>query len=423
VSSEPFAIIPDTGEVIEFRRPDLGLPGEVVSTTRTSLVLRPDLSLEQWKRVGEQLHHIEHGHQWWIGDWWAYGEHSYGERKALTDSKDWRGPKFQACADAGTVCRAFETSRRREVVPFTHHREVAGLPAEEADELLDWCEREHAATGKVPPKHELRAEVAQRNKRRADPGKAGTGRIEDLHAAAEAGLKYGTIYADPPWLYGNQGTRAATSKHYDGMTVGEIAALPIDKLAADDAHLHLWTTNGFLFECPKIFDAWGFEFRSSFIWAKTQIGIGNYWRNSHEFLLTAIRGDAKRFLDDAKDMKSWVVDDNDRSWFECARGRHSAKPEQVRRMIERASPLQRLELFARDRTDGWFYWGNEVVPNLRTGKPVVPASIEADVNEPPLPFDELTSIAAPNQVTPRERKPVRAIEPPVDVPLPFDDLR
>ena len=28
MSSEPFAIIPDTGEVIEFRRPDLGLPGE-----------------------------------------------------------------------------------------------------------------------------------------------------------------------------------------------------------------------------------------------------------------------------------------------------------------------------------------------------------------------------------------------------------
>jgi hypothetical protein len=31
----------------------------------------------------------------------------------------------------------FETSRRREVVPFTHHREVAALPPADADRLLD----------------------------------------------------------------------------------------------------------------------------------------------------------------------------------------------------------------------------------------------------------------------------------------------
>src|SRR5262249_23575114 len=149
----------------------------------------------------------------------------------------------------------------------------------------------------------------------------------------QEGRTFGTIYADPPWLYSNQGTRAATSRHYSGLTVEELCALPVGKLAAPDAHLHLWTTNGFLFEAPKLFAAWGFEFRSSFVWVKPQIGIGNYWRNSHEFLLTAVRGDAKSFRNR-----------NLRSWLECRRGPHSAKPEAVRALVERASPGPRLEL-------------------------------------------------------------------------------
>lgn len=173
--------------------------------------------------------------------------------------------------------------------------------------------------------------------------------VADLAKLVEAGTKFGTIYADPPWLYDNQGTRASTGNHYDGLTVDELCALPIGDLTADDAHLHLWTTNGFLFDCPRIFGAWGFEFRSSFVWVKSQIGIGNYWRNSHEFVLTAIRGDAKSFSDHTL-----------RSWLECDRGRHSAKPEQVRGFIEKASPGPYLELFGRRSAPGWAVWGNQI---------------------------------------------------------------
>lgn len=173
--------------------------------------------------------------------------------------------------------------------------------------------------------------------------------IADLDRLAGNGRKFGTIYADPPWLYDNQGTRASTGNHYDGLTVDQLCALPVADLAADDAHLHLWTTNGFLFDCPRIFDAWGFEFRSSFVWVKGQIGIGNYWRNSHEFLLTAIRGNAKRFNDHSI-----------RSWLECDRGVHSAKPEQVRSFIERSSPGPYLELFGRRSAPNWAVWGNQI---------------------------------------------------------------
>ena len=171
----------------------------------------------------------------------------------------------------------------------------------------------------------------------------------DLHKLIERGARFGAIYADPPWVYDNQGTRAATGNHYGGLTVDELCALPVRELAAPDAHLHLWTTNAFLFDCPRIFDAWGFEFRSSFVWVKPQMGIGNYWRNSHEFLLTAIRGNAKRFSD--RTLKSWL---------DCDRSRHSEKPFIVRDYIRRASPGPYLEMFARTPAEGWTVWGNEI---------------------------------------------------------------
>ena len=114
--------------------------------------------------------------------------------------------------------------------------------------------------------------------------------IADLHRLADFGARFGTLYADPPWSYQNQGTRGRTDQHYTSLTLGQIAQLPIRRLAAGRAHLWLWTTNAYLFECPRLFDAWGFEFKASYVWVKPQMGIGNYIRNSHELLLLAVRG-------------------------------------------------------------------------------------------------------------------------------------
>lgn len=170
--------------------------------------------------------------------------------------------------------------------------------------------------------------------------------VEDLDSLKE---QYGTIYADPPWQYGNQGTRAATDNHYNTMTVDALCAMPVERAALPDAHLHLWTTNAFLFDAKRVIEAWGFEYKSAFVWVKDQIGIGNYWRVSHEFLLTAVRGDAKRF-----------EDKNLRSWLQAPRQQHSRKPEEVRAMIERASPGPYLELFGRRGMENWTVLGDQV---------------------------------------------------------------
>jgi hypothetical protein len=70
------------------------------------------------------------------------GEQRYGERKAIVDAEEREGPAYQTCRNAASICRAFplESSRRRELLTFNHHVEVASLPSDEADALLDWCE-------------------------------------------------------------------------------------------------------------------------------------------------------------------------------------------------------------------------------------------------------------------------------------------
>jgi len=163
---------------------------------------------------------------------------------------------------------------------------------------------------------------------------------------------FGCIYADPPWNYGNQGTRAAQGGHYNGMSVEDICKLPVARLPLPNAHLHLWTTNAFLFEARQVLEAWGFTYKSCFVWVKPQMGIGNYWRVSHEFLLLGVRG-ALSFSN--KGLKSWG---------EFKRGRHSAKPERVRDLIQRASPGEYLEMFARRPVTGWWTWGNEIERDL-----------------------------------------------------------
>jgi N6-adenosine-specific RNA methylase IME4 len=177
--------------------------------------------------------------------------------------------------------------------------------------------------------------------------------VADLHELARTGPKFGTIYADPPWAYKNKATRASAASHYPTMSLAELAELPVADLAAPSCHLHLWTTNAFLFEAPKIMDAWGFEYQDLFVWCKPQLGLGNYWRVSHEFLLLGVRGELRHFQ--ARDL---------RSWGGYKRDRHSSKPEQVRLLIERASPGPRLELFARRQAPGWWAWGNEIERDL-----------------------------------------------------------
>ena len=178
--------------------------------------------------------------------------------------------------------------------------------------------------------------------------------VADLGVLVDQGAEFPTIYADPPWPYANRAARGAAEKHYRTLTLDAICDEPVKQLAAQKAHLHLWTTNAFLQEAFDVIRAWGFQYKSCLIWVKPQLGMGNYWRVSHEFLLLGVRGGL------------CFRDRTCRSWLSARRTVHSRKPFAVRALIERVSPAPYLELYGREEhpnTD-WTVYGDQVERRL-----------------------------------------------------------
>jgi len=167
-------------------------------------------------------------------------------------------------------------------------------------------------------------------------------------------VRYRTILADPPWGTRNQQGGYGAVRHYPLMTTAEICALPVSRLAEDDAHLWLWVTNGDIFETgPAVMGAWGFSYRSCLTWIKPRFGLGHYLRNQTEHLLLGVRGRAP------------VLFKGQGTWTYAPLQEHSHKPEEQYAIIERCSPGPYLELFARRKRPGWHSWGNQVECDVR----------------------------------------------------------
>lgn len=164
--------------------------------------------------------------------------------------------------------------------------------------------------------------------------------------------KYRVIYADPPWKYGNNMPEYFTEQadHYPLMTIKEVAAMPIEEIAQDNAVLFLWVTSPILDECFEVVKAWGFEYKASFIWDKVKHNMGHYNSVRHEILLVCTRGscmpDVQKLFDSVQ-----VIERSDR---------HSGKPEVFREIIDTIYPSgNRIELFARNIVENWEVYGNE----------------------------------------------------------------
>ena len=168
--------------------------------------------------------------------------------------------------------------------------------------------------------------------------------------------KYQIIYADPPWelkagspnLHAKkQGNRPLC---YPTMTIEEIRSLPVGNLVNGDAVLFLWTINKYIEDAYGIARAWGFIPSTMLVWCKKPKGrgMGGTFGISTEYLLFARRGSLK-----ARE-RHWST------WFEASRQAHSVKPEVARGIIDKCFGGNKLELFARQKVDGWSCWGNEV---------------------------------------------------------------
>jgi hypothetical protein len=115
------------------------LPGTVTATSWTP---PKGMKSEQWVSAGATLSKIEGMVQFWLGDWWAFGEHHYGDRAQAIRDGSLGDYSLQTLANYAWVARAVKASHRREVLSFKHHEMVVGLPAKQQRQWLDRAEHE-----------------------------------------------------------------------------------------------------------------------------------------------------------------------------------------------------------------------------------------------------------------------------------------
>lgn len=182
-------------------------------------------------------------------------------------------------------------------------------------------------------------------------------------------MKYQVILADPPWWYSNRKTGGerkdktkfggGAMKHYPLMKDQALKDMApfVDTLADDNCALFLWVTMPRLDFGIELLKDWGFRYATTaFAWVKLTVdgsrpvyGPGNYTASNIEVVLLGVRGSVKPRV---KMLPSVI---------QTPRGKHSAKPSQVREKIRLMYPEgQAIELFAREKVEGWHAWGNEV---------------------------------------------------------------
>jgi N6-adenosine-specific RNA methylase IME4 len=141
------------------------------------------------------------------------------------------------------------------------------------------------------------------------------------------------------------------------MSFEEIQAMPVGWHLPGPAHLYLWCPNALLTEGLAVMRAWGFTYKTNLVWYKVRKdggpdgrGVGFYFRNVTELILFGIRGRMRTLPPGRRQV----------NLFTTRKEEHSRKPIELYDIIEQCSPGPYLELFARERREGWTQWGDEL---------------------------------------------------------------
>ena len=175
--------------------------------------------------------------------------------------------------------------------------------------------------------------------------------------------KYNIIYADPAWSYndkmkmkGVHGMIRGAESFYQTMSIDDIKNLPVEAISDENCILFMWVTMPLLPEGLDVIKAWSFKYKTcGFTWikktkkGKIHCGMGHYTRGNAELCLIATKGKIKRINASVSQIIISEIQ------------RHSQKPQEVRSKITQLyGDLPRIELFARQKVEGWDCWGNEV---------------------------------------------------------------
>jgi len=182
--------------------------------------------------------------------------------------------------------------------------------------------------------------------------------------------KYDIIYCDPPWDYGGKMQFDKTSKKnynknwskkifisaanfkYPTLKLKDLKKIPIYEISKENSLLFMWVTSPHLAQGIELGKAWGFEYRTvAFVWDKMVHNPGQYTMSYVELCLVFKKGKIPTPRG-ARNVKQLI---------RVPRGKHSQKPIEVLKGIEKMFPTQdKIELFARHKPTGWDVWGLDV---------------------------------------------------------------
>jgi N6-adenosine-specific RNA methylase IME4 len=175
------------------------------------------------------------------------------------------------------------------------------------------------------------------------------------------------VHADVPARFrSNSEARPGRNamRHYACHSMATIATLHVRDIVARNAFLFFWTTGPLISIGAHIpvMRAWGFEPAAmGFVWVKLNpkaspvlftgrdlfFGPGLTTRKNAEYVVLGRRGRPERL---AKDVFEIIL---------APRREHSRKPIEVYHRIERYCVGPRLDLFPRERRQGWVAYGDQ----------------------------------------------------------------
>jgi len=312
--------------------------------TATGLDVKGSPTWGEHEGVGEFIKRAHKASGWWLADWLRYGEeraaHDRKWKERLEAAEGATGLTRKTLANVRAI-GAIEPSRRRADVEFGYHGEVAALPPAEQTQ---WLER---VVVEGLDRNELRREIRVAKRTAVIEGQQ---RLRGQHRV---------LMADYPWLYQNSQPSGSNQKdHYPGMPIEEGMALPVKRHVTKHAVMGFWVPAPLLYPPKKkelgpqdLIEAWGFEYKAVIVWDKVDGAGGNYTDGAVELFLICTRGSGTP--DVPRDLPHSVVT--------VRKSRvHSEKPIEFRRILEKhwtVGPY--LELFARERHEGWNAFGND----------------------------------------------------------------
>lgn len=135
------------------------------------------------------------------------------------------------------------------------------------------------------------------------------------------------------------------------MKLEEIKNMPVQDIADENSVLFLWTIQSYLPKAFSVMENWGFKYQRVITWDKKNGMCLFGFHNRTEFLLFGYRGKIEMYPHRKAVPTMFQISSKTL--------RHSEKPSEIRKAIEVFGD-KRIELFARQRVEGWDCWGNEV---------------------------------------------------------------